>query len=104
MKLIENLDLDDPKTKEWMDVHFKKGEYCILSVSAKDEKALVDTLVQLNLNIVLIPSLNVQIMVNLREVTALVRGVREAGFNMQVPSNIQALLDFADDSKKGTAQ
>jgi len=104
MRHLDSLDLEDPKVKEWMDAHFKAGEYCVLSVMARtDDMTVVKHLESLNLNMVVIPSLVIQIMINLKEVNALVDGLKQIGMNLQIPQKVQAMLDFASE-KKGTAQ
>jgi hypothetical protein len=104
---MNDLDLDDPKVKEWMDEHFKAGQYCVLSVMVRtdDQAALpmIQHLENANLNMVLIPSLVFQIMINLKEVNALVEHLKKVNYNLVIPQKVQAMLDFADD-KKGTVQ
>jgi nitrogen regulatory protein PII len=107
MKHIDNLDLDDPKVKEWMNIHFKAGEYMLLSVAVQGKGADADRLVEhlkaANLDIVIIPSLIIQIMVNLKVVNKLVEHLNTGGFKTGALPNVKAMLDFVDDTKKGTA-
>jgi len=107
MKHMNNLDLDDPKTKEWMDTYFKAGEYAVLGIMVKvgtdAETKLFERLATANLNIVVIPSLVVQVMINLKEINQLVETLKDSGFNVQIPQKVQSMLDFASD-KKGTVQ
>jgi hypothetical protein len=107
MRHLDTLDLEDPKVKEWMDEHFKAGEYCILSIAVRTDDAAVLPMLQhlqsANLNMVLIPSMVIQVMINLKEVNALVEHLRKVNYNLVIPQNVQAMLDFADD-KRGTVQ
>jgi hypothetical protein len=108
MKHMNDLDLDDPKVKEWMDTHFKANEYAILGIMVKAgteaETKLLALLQTANLNMVIIPSMVVQVMINLKEINKLVDTLKGSEFNVQIPSKVQAMLDFASDEKKGQAQ
>ena len=108
MRHLNDLDLEDPKVKEWMDEHFKAGEYAVLSImvaaGTDAEARLVEHLKGANLNMVVIPGPIVQVMINFKEINKLVESLRGSGFNLEIPARVQAKIDFADDGKKGTVQ
>jgi hypothetical protein len=108
---INDLNLDDPKVKEWMDKWFKAGEYCLLTLVYKDKgltpseqgQALAEVLNPHGFNIVILPGDTIQVMVNLSEVAKLVDTLQDSKFNALVPRGLRAMVDFESDSE-GTEQ
>jgi len=63
---------DDPKTREFLDKHFKAGEYSTLTI-----------------------------MVNNSQLNRLIEHLRESGLNLAVMPHVQHAIDFQDDDKDG---